>query len=76
MLPTVRCSAVIMSRRPPTFRQADVTRAVKAAKAAGIKVTRVEITKDGKIAIVTSEQVPADECDELDKWVKIHANET
>jgi hypothetical protein len=64
-----------MSRRPQTFRQGDVTRAVKATKAAGIKVARVEITKDGKIAVVTSEHAPAAECSELDNWVKTHADE-
>jgi hypothetical protein len=42
-----------MSRAPSTFRQNDVTRAVKAAVAAGVEIAQVEIGKDGKIIIVT-----------------------
>jgi hypothetical protein len=45
-----------MARAPAIFRQADVTRAFRAAQAAGVKVARVEIDRDGKIVIV-----PADE---------------
>ena len=41
-----------MSRRPSTFKQLDVTRALKAAAAAGIPVQRYEIDKQGKIVIV------------------------
>jgi hypothetical protein len=41
-----------MSRGAQTFRQADVTKALKGAAAAGIDVGRVEIDRDGKIMIV------------------------
>lgn len=44
-----------MTRRACTFRQQDVTRALKAANAAGVKVARVEIDKAGKIVIVAGE---------------------
>jgi hypothetical protein len=37
--------------RPARFRQADVTRALKAARAAGIEVSKVEINADGGIVI-------------------------
>jgi hypothetical protein len=43
-----------MARGPATFRQRDVTAAVKAVVAAGCAVVRVEVGKDGKIVIVTS----------------------
>ena len=43
-----------MARAPSTFRQADVTRAVKAVAAAGMGITRVEIDNSGKIVIVTA----------------------
>jgi hypothetical protein len=41
-----------MPARPSPFRQADVTRAVKGAVAAGVPVGRVEIDRNGKIVIV------------------------
>jgi hypothetical protein len=42
----------MMGRGPCTFRQKDVTRALKAARAAGVEVAKVEIDKDGKIVVV------------------------
>jgi len=42
-----------MARGPCTFKQQDVTRALRATAAAGIEVRRVEIDKDGKIVLVT-----------------------
>ena len=52
-----------MSRGPATFRQRDVSAAIKAALAAGVEVARVEIGKDGKIIVVTdkgADEVSAD----------------
>ena len=40
-----------MSRRPCTFKQRDVTQALKAANAAGMKVARYEIDRQGKIVV-------------------------
>lgn len=37
---------------PGRFRQADITRALKAAQAAGIEDVRVEVETDGKIVIL------------------------
>jgi hypothetical protein len=51
-----------MARAPSTFRQQDVTRAVKAVTAAGVHIARIEIDKSGKIVIIT-----ADEPDSLNK---------
>jgi hypothetical protein len=48
-----------MARAPCTFRQTDLTRAVKAVVAAGVEITRIEIDKTGKIVIVTA-TAPAD----------------
>jgi hypothetical protein len=42
-----------MSRAPSNFRQQDVTRAINAAKAAGLEIVRVEVdAKTAKIALV------------------------
>ena len=38
-------------RKPATFKQADLTRALKGAKKAGVEVARIKITKDGSIEI-------------------------
>ncbi|MEI9992755.1 MAG: hypothetical protein WDM86_22310 [Rhizomicrobium sp.] len=40
-----------MARAPLTFRKQDVTRAVMATAAAGVKVSRVKITRDGAIEV-------------------------
>jgi hypothetical protein len=42
-----------LSRHPYTFRQSNLTRALKGTRAAGIDVERIEIDKDGKIVIIT-----------------------
>ena len=58
-----------MARAPSTFRQADVTKAVKAVRSAGVDIVRVELTKDGRIVIVTAEAQPAVQ-DDLDRELK------
>lgn len=42
-----------MASRTCTFKQQDVTRALRAADRAGVDVQRVEIDKEGKIVMVT-----------------------
>jgi hypothetical protein len=41
-----------MARQPCTFRQRDVAAAIKAARAAGIEVARVEVAADGTIRVI------------------------
>jgi hypothetical protein len=56
-----------MARAPSTFRQQDVTKAVKAVTAAGVDIVRVELTKDGTIAIITSSKARTEVQDNLDR---------
>jgi hypothetical protein len=48
-----------MARAPSTFRQQDVTKAVKAVTAAGVHIARIEIDKSGKIVIVAGKSQEA-----------------
>ena len=62
-----------MSRRPQSFRQSDVTKALKATVKAGIAVARVEIDKNGKIVVVTATPQDADgEKPEKNEWDTVH----
>jgi hypothetical protein len=56
-------------RQQSTFRQSDLTRAVKALRAAGLGIRRAEITKD-KIVLVPdkSNEVTSNNGDEPNKW--------
>jgi hypothetical protein len=60
--------------RAPTFKQRDVAAAIKAARAAGCVVNRIEIDPiTGKISVVmgTGE---IKEASDLDKWLAQHAS--
>jgi hypothetical protein len=45
-----------MSRETHRFRQREVTRALKAAAAGGLKIDRVEIATDGRVVLVAGKQ--------------------
>ena len=68
--PSTLREAAGRSRAPSTFRQADVTKAVKAVAAAGVDIARVEIDKAGKITIIAASAEPrgkgGEECNEWD----------
>ena len=53
-----------------TFKQTDVTRAVKALTAAGVDVARVEIDKAGKIIIVAAKPGEANSAS-MNEWDEI-----
>jgi hypothetical protein len=59
-----------MSPRPAKFRQVDVTRALRAAKASGLEITRVEIDAEGKIVVVAGPpREPVKQPSGLDRWL-------
>ena len=45
-----------MARAPSTFRQRDVTRAVKAVIAAGLRVSGVKVSVHGDVEVVTGDE--------------------
>jgi len=61
-----------MPRAPSTFRQQDVTRAVKAVTAAGVHIARVEIDKTGKIVIIAADTTGRSrEMVEANEWDRV-----
>jgi len=62
-----------VARGALTFRQKDLTRALRATVAAGIAVQRIEIDKDGKITVVAgmpdSDRASGDQHNE---WDTVH----
>jgi hypothetical protein len=62
----------VMPRRPCSFKQRDVTAAVKAVEAAGKEVARVEIGKDGKIVIIAGKPGADDLDSELAEFEARH----
>jgi hypothetical protein len=60
-----------MARAPSIFRQQDVTRAFRAAKAAGVRVARVEIDRDGKIVIVTVDELEGERSEGKNEWDRV-----
>jgi len=66
-----------MARARLTFRERDITAAIRAIEKAGHKVARVSIAPDGHIDVFTGQ--PDDEErpeTPLDKWLRKHARET
>jgi hypothetical protein len=60
-----------MARGASTFRQRDVTRAIKAAVAAGLDIARVEIDTEGRISIIAGKAGKSGDGDldrELEEW--------
>jgi hypothetical protein len=66
-------TSALMSRAPSTFRQQDVTKAVKAVAAAGVHIARVEIDKAGKIVIITTDATEnqSGESAEVNEWDRV-----
>jgi hypothetical protein len=62
-----------MSHGPQTFKKRDVTRAVQAVKAAGEKVQRVEVDKDGRIIVIVgdADQTTAATTGDVNEWDRI-----
>lgn len=57
-----------MSRGPCTFKQRDLTAAVKAVIAAGCEVARAEVDKEGRIIVITGKPADASSNNEAGEW--------
>jgi hypothetical protein len=62
-------------RGTSTFKKSDVTRAIKAALAAGVELMRVEVGKDGRIILFPGKPLEAMEVNEWDAVVKNGADQ-
>jgi hypothetical protein len=70
---------MILPRRPSIFRKIDLTRALKAAREAGVELARVEIDLSGKIILVTGKPTKADAVNrstEAEAWINEHAHKS
>jgi hypothetical protein len=54
-----------VARRPCTFRERDVTRAIRAVEAAGQKIRKIEVDRDGNLVIVIAQD---DNDTEKNEW--------
>lgn len=54
------------TRGPATFRQRDLERAIRATEAAGKRVARIEVGRDGTIVIIPHENAEAES--PADEW--------
>ncbi len=57
-----------MARTASTFRQSDVERAVKAARAAGLSIGKVEVAPDGTIRVIMADQRDSAAETPYDQW--------
>ena len=67
-IPKPQSAPMSHARRGPTFRQCDVSRAVKGARAAGIAVARIEIDIAGKIVTISGAPQDAAVRDDYTMW--------
>jgi hypothetical protein len=60
-----------MSRGAQTFKQGDVTKALKAAEKAGLKVQRAEVRRDGSILLDFDRPPPASRDPTVNEWDEV-----
>lgn len=58
-----------MARTPASFKKADVVRLIEAARAAGLKVTGVEVASDGTLRVLETVP-PASPGNAFDQWAE------
>jgi hypothetical protein len=58
-----------------TFKEVDLTRALRAAKKAGAHVARAEVARDGKIVLVLKKDGEPSSRDERNEWDEINGED-
>jgi hypothetical protein len=58
-----------------TFREVDLTRALRAAKKAGADVARAEVARDGKIVLVLKSDGEVRSISERNEWDEINGED-
>jgi hypothetical protein len=58
-----------------TFKEVDLTRALRAAKKAGAHVARAEVARDGKIVLVLKRDEEAPSISERNEWDEINGED-
>ncbi len=64
-----------MSRAPVSFRERDLTRAVKAINKAGLRIKLVEIDKSGRIVVVPVNGGDAEAQQNRNEWDEVLSHE-
>jgi len=65
-----------MVRGPCKFRQSDLAKEIKAARAAGLEVARIEMDKDGRpVLVIGPPESRVIVGSELDQWRAKHAGD-
>ena len=64
-----------MGRGRSTFKEGDLTRALRAAKKAGANVARAEVARDGKIVLVLKKDGEAPSASERNEWDEINGED-
>lgn len=57
-----------MARAPALFRQRDAAALVRAVRASGLDVARVEVGPDGKIVVITGKPLEAANASPTNEW--------
>lgn len=60
-----------MSRGRHTFKQSDLIRALRSAKAAGIEISRIKISNTGEIEIDAGKPKAIGEVSEANEWDRV-----
>jgi hypothetical protein len=58
-----------------TFKEVDLTRALRAAKKAGAHVARAEVSRDGKIVLVLKKDGEVSSISERNEWDEINGTD-